>query len=145
MIKQLEEKLHKEIPLTKFMNLKIDDYNNKELITSATLKNNINDKATAFGGSLSAITIISAWSSCWLIAKKLNISTKNIVIIKNETLYLKPVNKDIICHTSKPSPLEISVFKKKYREKGRASIKIESKVIEDNKICVEFIGIYVIS
>lgn len=144
MIEQLEKKLHNEIPLTKLMELKIDNYDDKELITSAPLSVNINDKGTAFGGSLSTITIISAWSLSWLISKELNIDSKNIVVIKNENSYLKPVTKDIICITQKPSKKEISTIKEKIDKKGSASIKIKSKIIEDESVCVEFEGIYVI-
>ena len=144
MIKQLEKKLHEEIPLTKLMKLKINTYNNEELITSAPLNININDKGTAFGGSLSTMTIISSWSLCWLISKELGIDSKNIVVIKNENSYLKPVKKDILCYTQKPSKEEISILKEKIAKKGSASIKIRSKIIEDDEVCVEFEGIYVI-
>jgi len=145
LIKQLEKKLHNEIPLTKLMKLKIHKYNDKELITTAPLSININDKGTAFGGSLSTITIISSWCMCWLISKELNIDNKNIVVIKNKNSYLKPVSKDIICYTKKPSLEEILIVKEKIQRKGSASIKIESKIIQDNQICVEFNGIYVIN
>ncbi len=144
MIKQLEEKLHNEIPLTKFMNLKIDSYSNNELITSAPLNVNINDKGTAFGGSLATITIISGWSLSWLISKELGFDSKNIVIIKNEHSYKKPVTKNIICYTEKPSLEQIETLKKKLQINKSASIKINSKIIEDNEICVEFQGYYVI-
>lgn len=140
----LQEKLHNEIPLTKLMQLKIKEYNDKELITTAPLEININDKGTAFGGSLSTITIISAWSMCWLIAKELKIDSKNIVVIKNENTYNKPVTKDIFCYTTKPSISQIEKLKEKINTKGSGSIKIQSSIMEDDNICVEFIGTYVI-
>ena len=144
MIEQLEKKLHKEIPLTKLMKLKINTHNEKELITSAPLNININDKGTAFGGSLSTMTIISSWSLCWLISQELGFDSKNIVVIKNENKYSKPVTKDIVCHTLKPSESEIALLKKKLETKKSASIKITSQIIEDNETCVEFTGFYVI-
>ena len=144
MINELQNKLHNEIPLTKMMELKIQDYNEKELITTAPLNININDKGTAFGGSLSTMTIISAWSLCWLISKELGFDSNNIVIIKNETSFRKPVTKDIICYTKKPSFEEIKLLKQKLETKKSASIKIESAIIENNEICVEFLGYYVI-
>ena len=144
MITILQNKLHNEIPLTKLMNLTINEYNHRELITSAPLEININDKGTAFGGSLSTITIISSWSLCWLISQELNYDSKNIVVIKNENRYLKPVTKDIVCYTTKPNKEEIQILKEKLEKKGSASIKIKSKIIEDGKICVEFDGVYVI-
>jgi thioesterase domain-containing protein len=131
--------------MTKLMQLKIDSYNDESLITSAPLDININDKGTAFGGSLSTMTIISSWSMCWLISKELRYDSKNIVVIKNETNYKRAVTKDIICKTLKPSVEEIQKLKEKLETKGKGSIKIFSTIIEDEKICVEFEGIYVIN
>ena len=144
MIKELQEKLHNEIPLTKLMELKIKDYSNNQLITTAPLNINKNDKGTAFGGSLATITIISSWSLCWLISKELGFDSKNIVIIKNEHSYKKPITKDIICYTSKPSLEQINILKQKLETKKSASIKIKSFIIENNETCVEFEGYYVI-
>lgn len=144
MIKQLEKKLHNEIPLTKFMNLEISDYTNSHLITKAPLDVNINDKGTAFGGSLATITIISAWGLSWLISKELGFNSSNIVVIKNEHSYKKPVTKDIVCYTLKPSKEDILLLKEKLQSKKSASIKINSEIIENNEVCVKFQGYYVI-
>ena len=144
MIKILENKLHNEIPLTKFMNLKITKYDEKELITIAPLNKNINDKGTAFGGSLATLTIISGWSICWLISKELEINSENIVVIKNEHSYRKPVTKELICHTKRPTKDEIENLKNKLLLKKSASIKISSQIIEDGEVCVDFTGYYVI-
>ena len=144
LINELQKKLHNEIPLTKIMNIQIQTYDEKELITTAPLDININDKGTAFGGSLSTMTIISSWSLCWLISKELGFDSKNIVVIKNENSYKKPVTKDIVCYTQKPSQQEIATLKEKLQTKKSASIKINSIIIENNETCVEFQGYYVI-
>ena len=144
MIKILKNKLHNEIPLTKFMDLKITKYDEKELITIAPLNKNINDKGTAFGGSLATLTIISGWSICWLISKELEINSENIVVIKNEHSYRKPVTKKLICHTKRPTKDEIENLKNKLLLKKSASIKISSQIIEDDEVCVDFTGYYVI-
>ncbi len=144
MIKKLQNKLHNEIPLTKMMGIKVQEYNEKELITTAPLNININDKGTAFGGSLATMTIISAWSLCWLITEELGLQSNNIVVIKNEHSYKKPVTKDLVCITTKPSVEEIEILKNKLLTKKSASIKIKSQIIEDGEICVDFIGYYVI-
>lgn len=144
MINELLNKLHNEIPLTKMMDIQILDYTDESLITTAPLAININDKGTAFGGSLSTMTIISSWSMCWLISKELGYDSKNIVVIKNENAYKKPVTKDIVCYTRKPNKEEIETLKNKLEKKGSASIKIHSQIIEDDETCVDFVGTYVI-
>ena len=144
MINELQNKLYNDIPLTKIMEIKIQNYTNQELITTASLGININDKGTAFGGSLSTITIISGWSLCWLISKELGFDSNNIVIIKNETSFRRPVTKDIVCITKKPSKEEIEIVKQKLQIKKSASLKIQSQIIEDGEICVDFEGYYVI-
>ena len=87
---------------------------------------------------------ISSWSICWLISKELGFDSNNIVVIKNENSYKKPVTKDIICHTTKPTIEQLNILKEKREKKKSASIKIYSKIIEDGEICVEFEGYYVI-
>ena len=54
------------------------------------------------------------------------------------------MTKDIICHTQKPSNQEIKILKEKLQTKKSASIKINSAIIENHEICVEFQGYYVI-
>lgn len=143
-ITQLEKKLHNEIPLTKLMELSIVSYDKNKLITKAPLNININDKGTAFGGSLSTMTTISAWSVALLLSKELGVDNSNIVIINCETNFKRPVTKDIICETVVPSKDEIQILKEKLHLKNSGSIKISSQIVEDNNVCVVFNGTYVV-
>ena len=143
-INKLQQKLHKEIPLTKLMGIDILDINNNELISKAPLDININDKGTAFGGSLSTLTTISAWSIAFLISKKFNIKNSNIVIINSNINFLRPVTKELYCKTIFPSKKEIETLEEKINEKNSGSIIINSNIIENGEICVEFTGRYVI-
>ncbi len=79
-----------------------------------------------------------------MITEELGLQSNNIVVIKNEHSYKKPVTKDLICITTKPSVEEIEILKNKLLTKKSASIKIKSQIIEDGEICVDFIGYYVI-
>lgn len=73
-----------------------------------------------------------------------NIEKSNIVIINNETKFLRPVTKDIVCQTFVPDDTNISQLKDKLQNKKSGSIKITSQIMEDNNICVLFKGTYVI-
>lgn len=144
MLLNLEEKLHSQIPMTKLMKLQVKSLDNKKLITTAPLDININDKGTAFGGSLNTMTIISAWSVCLLFTEQLGYDNSMIAIIKNDTSFEAPVTKNIICHTFLPTNEEIVIFEKKLKQKQSASLKIRSQIIENEKVCVDFNGVYVI-
>jgi len=141
---QLKQKLSNEIPLTNYMQLEVKSYDEKHLITYAPLKPNVNDKGTAFAGSLCTMTTISSWSLCWLISQEMGFKNTSIVILKNDIQYLKPITNDFTCHTNKPSLDELEVLKEKLNSKKSGSIKITSNIHENGETCVTFEGIYVI-
>ncbi len=143
-IKKLECKIHDEIPMTRLMNLELKEINENFLTTTAPLDININDKGSAFGGSLASITIISSWCLARLIANDLGYEDFDILIIKNESSFSKQVLKQIVCECTIPTQKEINILKEKLTTKGSASLKISAKIIEDGNICMNFDGIYVI-
>lgn len=55
-------RVHKEIPLTHAMQLSLDSYDGNMLKLKVPLAPNINDKGTAFAGSISALGNITGWS-----------------------------------------------------------------------------------
>ena len=144
MLQELQNKLHTQIPLTKLMQLRVDTMDEKELVTSAPLDININDKGTAFGGSSNAMTIISAWSACLLITQKLGFDDTMIAIIKNQSSFRAGITEDFKCYTYLPTKEEIEKLNIKLKSKGSTSLKIKSQIIENGKVCLDFEGIYII-
>ena len=126
------------------MQLNLAAFDDTKLITKAPLDINVNDKGTAFGGSLSSMTIISAWCMSYLLAQKFNLDTKNIVVSQNETKFKRPVTKELVCHTFMPTHDELEQLKHRVATKGRGSITLYAHIIEDEKVCVEFEGTYVL-
>lgn len=126
------------------MNLKLDEITNDFLITKSPLEININDKGSAFGGSLASITIISSWCLARLIADDLGFENHDILIIKNESSFTKQVLNEIVCQCTIPTQKEINILKDKLDSKGSASLKISANIVESNSVCMSFEGIYVI-
>jgi thioesterase domain-containing protein len=91
----LQTFLHQEIPLTKDMGLQLVEYKPNNLVIKAPLSHNINDKGSVFGGSSSALMIISAWSLIKLNCDAYEIDA-DIVIHKNETLWQKAMYQDMV-------------------------------------------------
>src|SRR5829696_2656815 len=67
--RQLEATLHRQIPLTRAMQLRVQDFDGHELRIAAPLGPNVNQHTTAFGGSLAAATTLAGWGMVWLILR----------------------------------------------------------------------------
>lgn len=143
-LKHLENKIHTEIPMTKLMKLNLDSISEKHLTTHAPLDININDKGSAFGGSLSSIAIISSWCLVRLVCDELEIDDCDILVIKNESSFKRQVSKDIFCECLLPTNEDKKILLEKYQVKDSASIKVEATIKEDNEICMTYSGIYVV-
>lgn len=143
-LKHLEYKIHNEIPMTKLMNLSINTMDDDFFTTKAPLDININDKGSAFGGSLSSIAIISSWCLVKIISDDLGFDDCDILVIKNESTFKKQVTKDIYCKCVVPTVDEINTLKEKLQNKNSASIKINASIVQEDDICMYYEGVYVI-
>jgi thioesterase domain-containing protein len=94
MINRLQNLLYTDIPLTKDMGLELTKFDGNELQSFAPLSHNINDKGSVFGGSSSALMIITAWSLIKLNCEKNDIEA-DIVIHKNNTKWHKASYEDL--------------------------------------------------
>ncbi len=143
MIKQLQDVLHSEIPLTKHIGLTVVEHTDLSLTLSAPLENNINHKCTAFGGSIYSVSVLSGWGLIYLLLKKYNLPG-HIVIQESNTKFIKPVNTDITAKCSFSSTKQRDKFINMYKRKGVARIKLISDISCNNENSVIFNGTYVV-
>jgi len=140
------------LPITQFMGLEVESYDGETLILTAPLEPNINDKKTAFGGSLYNTAVMACWGMIYLKTQEKNISC-NQVVTEGSMKYLAPVEGRIraICHA--PSEEELVGFFEHFERKGRARIGLEAAVYNDTcvmkidpetKPAVKFSGQYAI-
>ncbi len=143
MIRELQEVLHSEIPLTKEIGIEVRKYVDLSLTMFAPLENNINHKSTAFGGSLYSVSVLSGWGLIYLLLKQNGLSG-HIVIQESNTKFLKPVAADIMARCSFKSHEQCGKFINMYKRKGLARIKLESHIECNNELAVIFSGSYVV-
>jgi len=87
----LRQYLYDHIPLTKAMQVDITAVSDSSLTLTAPLTPNINHRETVFGGSASALCILSAWSYIHCRLKNYPQFSPRIVIQENSMKYTKPV------------------------------------------------------
>ena len=140
---ELQQMLHKYIPITEAMGIQVIDSDELSLSLAAPLKNNVNDKGTAFGGSLYSLMVLSGWTLIYKYFKQQNMEC-DIVIQQSNIEYLKPVESDFIAKASFESEAQITKVLKMFQRKGMARIKLISEIVQNGETAVSFEGSYVI-
>lgn len=138
---ELQDKLHGEILPTKTLDFRVYAIDAEVLSLSAPLDLNINDKGTAFGGSIASLCTITGWSMCWLIARQLDLEC-DMVVYESNMSYSRPITKDFIAEVSFPNEDQIQIIKAKMSEKNKAALELEVVINENEKECVKYTGKY---
>jgi thioesterase domain-containing protein len=125
------------------MDIAIESYDRSSLVLSAPLEKNINDKNTAFGGSLYVLNVMTCWGMVYMKCREGGIEMPNIVVSHAEIDYLAPVpDKKIIASCTVND--EFDGFIEYYQGNGRSRVKLQSSVVTDGKTAVLFKGKYAI-
>jgi thioesterase domain-containing protein len=109
---------------------------------SAPLSPNINHRETVFGGSASAVAILSAWSLLYLRLYNENKNSR-IVIQRNTMIYELPITDIFTASSDVPDPSDWLKFLITLKRKNRARIKIKSILHCNNQKVGEFEGDFV--
>jgi thioesterase domain-containing protein len=134
---QISEKLKsffvEHLPITQFMGLEVESYDGEALILTAPLEPNINDKQTAFGGSLYNTAVMACWGMVYLKTQEKGIDC-NQVVTEGCMKYNAPVDGRIraICHA--PSEEELVGFFEHFERKGKARISLEAAIYNDTSV-----------
>lgn len=139
---ELQEKLHREIPLSRFMQVQVVKLDEAGVELECALEPNHNHLGTAFGGSLSCLMILAAYCQIF----RLIDSSGHVVIKSGELNYKIPVNQKLRAVCPPPSLEEIQNFTEAYRKKGKARLTLESSIVlDDGRVACtlqsEFVGI----
>ena len=142
-IKDLQDKLHHEIPLSQAMGIKVAHIDEQSVKLSAPLDRNINHKHTAFGGSLYSVCVLSGWSMVYVKLSQAGLQG-HIVIQESNIQYLKPVTSDFESICQIENQLEFARALKLYSRKGKARFILKSVISEHGNEAVVFQGKYVV-
>jgi thioesterase domain-containing protein len=141
--RELQEVLHHEIPLSQQIGLVVQDYDGDCLSLRAPLAPNVNHKATAFAGSLTAVATLAGWGLTWLILREQSLCGV-IVIQEGATRYLLPVGHDFVATCHMPPAHHVERFLAGLRRRGKARLPLAVDIrIGDDQVAVAFTGSYV--
>ena len=102
---EIEQYLHEHIPMSKAMAVVVEAIAETGVTLSAPLAPNINHRHTAFGGSISTLAILSAWTAVHVGLLREQVPCR-IVIQRNSVEYLGPIEGDFQARWLSPTPVD---------------------------------------
>lgn len=125
--RDLEAYLHAHIPLSAAMQVSVVAASAEAVMLGAPLAPNINHRSTAFGGSVSTLAILSAWSLVNLRLRAEGLHTR-LVIQSNRMDYDAPIETDFTATATLADIAAWPLFLKMLGRKGRGRIVVNAMV-----------------
>jgi len=130
------------VPLARAAEISVHSYDGNALVLQAPLEPNINDKGTAFGGSIYVLCVASGWGMSSIKAKELQLDGE-LVVAKAEIEYLRPLDEMLSAEVVSPDDVAIAHFKDSFERHGKAQFDLEAVVKNRaGKACARFRGKY---
>lgn len=130
------------VPLARAAQISVHSYDGEKLVFKAPLEPNINDKGTAFGGSMYVLCVSAAWGMSSIKAQELGLDGE-LVVAKAEIEYLRPLSESLRAEATSPNEESLQHFKDSFERHGKAVFELE--VVANNsegKACGRFKGKY---
>jgi thioesterase domain-containing protein len=140
----LEQVLRDAMPVAGRLGVEVDSHRERTLALRAPLALNLNDKGTAFAGSLAMVATLTGWSVMWLLLREQGVSG-DIVLQDSSVKYLRPVVEDFIASAPLPAGDDVRAMLDAIARKGKGRLKVEVTVADSQGIMVRFTGRYVVS
>lgn len=139
---ELQAYLHRHIPLSAAMEVKVVEAGPEGVVLRAPLEPNINHRHTVFGGSASALAVLSAWSLVHIRLREEGTPSR-IVIQRNTTLHDLPIHGAFTARSRAPGAMAWAKFLRGLKRKGRARVHITAVVECDEGVAARFDGFFV--
>ncbi|MGI9089129.1 MAG: YiiD C-terminal domain-containing protein [Chthoniobacterales bacterium] len=139
-LRAAEKFFHDHIPLTRAMGLRViaDDAHGFALEAPVAL--NHNHLQTAFGGSINAVATLAGYGFLWLELRDENV---HVVVGESAIRFLQPVREKIRAVCLPANADELSAFRRRLREKGKAKMKLQVRVEENGITAAQFDGTFI--
>ncbi|MEL6231462.1 MAG: thioesterase domain-containing protein [Cyanobacteria bacterium J06636_28] len=135
----VEQYLHEHIPISKAMAVSVTSIDDNGVVLSAPLAPNINHRNTVFGGSISTLAILSAWTFVHV-----RLQTPSRIVIQSNSLdYTNPAQGDFQSHCLVPDENTWQRFLSTLSKRGKSRITLSANVYSATTLVGKFQGKYV--
>ncbi len=127
-VEELTKYINEHIPVTAHLGAKVTFYDGEKLEIHAPLEPNLNHRNTAFGGSLSALAILSAWALLFIKMKEHKLQAQ-LVIQKSSFDFTEPIEDDFTASCLAPNEADWNKFLTTLNKRGKARIQLDSSIV----------------
>jgi thioesterase domain-containing protein len=138
----LQRYLHDRIPLSKAMGVEVVEATDSCVTLAAPLAPNINHRETVFGGSASAVAILSAWTLMYLRLQSEQLNAR-IVIQRNTMTYERPIAGRFTASAAISDATAWRRFVETLKRKSRGRFTVRATLYLDAEKAGEFEGDFV--
>jgi len=139
---ELQAYLYEHIPLTKAMQVEVVRIEPDSVVLGAPLEPNINHRDTVFGGSASALAILSAWALLHTRLVKEGLESR-LVIQRQMMSYERAIAGAFTARSSLADPEDWSRFVSMVRRKGKGRIRANAELTYAAALAGRLEGVFV--
>ncbi|WP_019530016.1 YiiD C-terminal domain-containing protein [Dasania marina] len=137
----LTDFLAQHMEVAEYLGMQVQRYDGDTLDLSIDLQPSLNDKLTAWGGSLYGLCVMAGWGMFYLKCREQGLNP-NIVVSHGEIDYVAPVADElIVAHCSSLAVDWPAVFARVH-SKGKATVSLSANIACGGQTAVTFIGRY---
>jgi thioesterase domain-containing protein len=144
-LRVFEAECRRDIPLLTAMELSLTGYADLVLTMEAPLAPNINNKGTAFGGSLASIGLFGGWAVATLAFMDHGIDNTEIVVFRNEVTFERPARGHLLVKVALDRDgFASSLDKLRAGSDERLRFNVVVDIFHDDERCAVMNGLYVV-
>jgi thioesterase domain-containing protein len=141
---QLVQFMRDEIPMARAMDIRLGDSNADHLTLLAPLQPNVNDKGSAFGGSLVSVMTLNGWALVELALRGRG-EDCDLFVGESSVHYLTPVLQDFRSDAKLSAHADWPTFFRTLNNRGKARIEVNCAVPGDHgkpaaTLCARFVA-----
>lgn len=138
----LNDYLRKKIPLTRSMGVRVVRSASEQIVLRAPLKPNRNHQHTGFGGSISTLALLAAWS---LVHTRLADEgiPHHLVVRRQETIYRRAITGSLVATATLINEADWLRFRRTLQRRRKASIPVVATLEQDGQCAANFRGDFV--
>lgn len=122
--------LRRDIPLAAFMGLDAVAWDGEQLTLQVPLSPNLNDKGTAFAGSLASLSTVTGWALLMLWTRE-HVGPCHVAVYQGELRYRHPVSSAFAATVRLPSAAALDLLRQRLKSHGRGRIDLDITLAGD--------------